>query len=40
MTDADFREVQQKRMEAMAPSIESVGADDIYEVIEEITPPA
>jgi len=39
-SDPAFREVQRKRMEAMAPYIESVGADDIYEVIEEVTPPA
>jgi hypothetical protein len=38
--DAAFRDVQRQRMEAMAPYIESVGADDIYEVIEEVTPPA
>jgi hypothetical protein len=39
-SDPKFREVQRQRMEEMAPYIESVGADDIYEVIEEITPPA
>jgi hypothetical protein len=39
-SDADFREVQRKRVEAMAPYIESVGADGIYEVLEEVTPPA
>ena len=38
--DPKFREIQRQRMEAMAPHIDSVGADDIYEVIEEVTPPA
>jgi hypothetical protein len=38
--DAEFREVQRKRVEAMAPYVESVGADDIYEVLEEVSPPA
>jgi hypothetical protein len=27
--------MQRQRMEAMAPSIESIGADGIYEVVEE-----
>jgi hypothetical protein len=38
--DPRFREIQQQRMEAMAPYVESVGADDIYEVIDEVSPPA
>jgi hypothetical protein len=37
-SDAQFQDVQQRRMEAMAPHIESVGADGLYEVIEEVTP--
>ncbi len=37
--DPDFREVQRRRMDAMQPYIESIGADGLYEVIEEITPP-
>jgi hypothetical protein len=28
----------QKRQEAMAPHIESIGADGVYEVVEHITP--
>ena len=40
MSDPAFREVQRQRMEAMAPHIESVGTDDIFEVVEEVTPPA
>ena len=39
MSNATFREAEQKRQAAMAPFVESVGADSIYEVIEEITPP-
>ncbi len=38
--DASFQEMQRRRMEAMAPYIESIGADGIYEVVEEVTPPA
>ena len=37
--DPAFADIQRKRMEAMAPYIESVGADGLYEVIEEVTPP-
>lgn len=33
--DPDFAAEQQRRMEAMAPHVESVGADGIYEVVEE-----
>ncbi len=36
--DASFAETQRKRFEAMARHVESMGADAIYEVIEEITP--
>jgi len=36
--DASFQDMQRVRMEAMAPHIKSVGADGIYEVVEEITP--
>ena len=36
--DAGFQDLQRKRMEAMAPFIDSVGADGIYEVAEEIIP--
>ena len=36
--DAGFQDLQRKRMEAMAPFIDSVGADGIYEVVEEIIP--
>jgi hypothetical protein len=39
MNDPSFREAEQKRQEAMAPYIESVGADGLYEVIDEIKPP-
>jgi hypothetical protein len=30
-------EVEKKRQDAMAPHVESVGADGVYEVIERIT---
>ena len=30
-------ETEQKRQDAMAPHIESVGADGVYEVVEHIT---
>ncbi len=33
----DFQQEQQARNEAMAPHIESIGADGFYEVIDEIT---
>jgi hypothetical protein len=36
--DASFAEMQRKRFAAMAPHVESTGADGLYEVIEEITP--
>ncbi len=36
--DARFQEMQRQRMEAMAPYIESIGADGIYDVVEEVTP--
>ncbi len=36
--DPHFRDVQRKRFEAMAPYVESTGADGIYEVAEEVTP--
>ena len=36
--DASFAETQSKRFEAMAPYVESTGADGLYEVVEEITP--
>jgi len=36
--DPQFQEMQRKRMEAMAPYIQSIGADAIYEVVEEVTP--
>jgi hypothetical protein len=32
----DFEEEQRARTEAMAPHVESVGADAIYEVIDEV----
>jgi hypothetical protein len=34
---AEIGEEQQERNEAMAPHIESVGADGLYEVIDEVT---
>jgi hypothetical protein len=40
MSDPGFRESEEKRQAAMAPYIESVGADGIYEVIDEVKPPA
>ena len=33
----DFQQDQQERNEAMAPHIESIGADGFYEVIDEIS---
>ena len=36
--DARFQEMQRKRIEGMAPYVESIGADGIYEVVEEVTP--
>jgi hypothetical protein len=30
---------QRERIERMAPYVESTGADGVYEVIEEVTPP-
>ncbi len=36
--DPGFADMQRKRMEAMAPYVESIGADGIYEVAEELTP--
>jgi len=36
--DPTFAEMQRRRFEAMAPHVESIGADGIYEVVEEITP--
>jgi hypothetical protein len=37
--DSNFREAERKRSEAMAPHIDSIGADGLYEVVEEVTPP-
>ncbi len=34
---AEIGEEQQERNEAMAPHIESIGADGLYEVIDEVT---
>ena len=36
--DPEMREMQKRRVEAMAPYVESTGADGIYEVIEELSP--
>jgi catalase (peroxidase I) len=36
--DPEFREMQRKRFEAMAPHVESTGADGIYEVVEVVEP--
>jgi hypothetical protein len=36
--DPGFADMQRKRMEAMAPYVESIGADGIFEVVEELTP--
>ncbi len=36
--DPDFASEQQQRLDAMAPFIESIGADGIYEVVEEFKP--
>lgn len=33
----DMREKERARQEAMAPHVESTGADGIYEVIDEVT---
>jgi hypothetical protein len=37
--DPSFAETQRKRFEAMAPFVESTGADALYEVIEVVEPP-
>jgi hypothetical protein len=36
--DERFRQEQQRRLEAMAPHVESTGADGMYEVVEEVRP--
>jgi hypothetical protein len=36
--DVSFREEARQRGEAMAPFIDSIGADGLYEVIEEVSP--
>ncbi len=36
--DAAFQDMQHQRMKPMAPYIESIGADGIYEVVEELSP--
>jgi hypothetical protein len=36
--DVSFREEARRRVEAMAPFIDSIGADGLYEVIEEVSP--
>jgi hypothetical protein len=36
--DAAFQDMQRQRMKPMAPYIESIGADGIYEVVEELSP--
>jgi hypothetical protein len=36
----DFQDEQRRRSEAMAPHIESIGADGIYEVIDEVERPS
>ena len=38
--DPRMQEMQRKRFEQMAPYVISTGADGVYEVVEEITPPA
>lgn len=38
--DTQFQDEQRQRFEAMAPHVESTGADGIYEVVEELSPPA
>ena len=37
-SNTEFQAMQRGRMEAMAPYVESTGADGIYEVVEELTP--
>lgn len=39
-SDPRVREQQERRFEKMAPHVASTGTDGIYEVIEEVTPPA
>ncbi len=36
--DPAFREQQATRLERMAPHVDSIGADGIYEVVEVLTP--
>jgi hypothetical protein len=37
-SDEQFQEAERRRVEAMAPFIDSIGADGIYEVAEELSP--
>lgn len=38
--DPAMREQQDRRTDKMAPHIESIGADGVYEVVEEVKPPS
>ena len=36
--DPELQDAQKQRFDAMAPYVESTGADGFYEVVEEVTP--
>jgi hypothetical protein len=38
--DPAVQQEMQRRADAMAPYIDSVGADGVYEVVDEVTPPS
>ena len=37
-SDPEMQDEQKRRFDAMAPFVESTGADGFYEVVEEVTP--
>jgi hypothetical protein len=39
-SERSMQEMQRTRFDRMAPYVESTGADGVYEVIDEVTPPS